>query len=55
MRQYFSGLFSSIFLCIGFILFSAAKNDNLGDITVNSIKVIDKYINLYMGRIWLSN
>ena len=41
MRQYLSGLFTSIFLCIGFILFFAAKNDNLGDITVNSIKVLD--------------
>ena len=41
MKQYFSGFFTAICLSISFVMFTASKNDNLGDITVNSIKVID--------------
>ena len=41
MKQYFSGFFTAICLSVSFVMFTASKNDNLGDITVNSIRVID--------------
>ena len=41
MKQYFSGFFTAICLSVSFVMFTASKNDNLGDITVNSIRVVD--------------
>ena len=41
MKQYFSGFFTAICLSVSFVMFTASNNDNLGDITVNSIKVVD--------------
>jgi len=41
MKQYFSGFFTAICLSVSFVMFTASNNDNLGDITVNSIRVVD--------------
>ena len=41
MKQYFSGFITAICLSISFIMFTASQTKNLGDITVNSIRVVD--------------
>jgi len=41
MKQYFSGFITAICLSISFIMFTASQSKNLGDITVNSIRVVD--------------
>ena len=41
MKQYFSGFITAICLSICFIMFTASQSKNLGDITVNSIRVVD--------------
>ena len=41
MKQYFSGFFTAFCLSVSFVMFTASNNDNLGDITVNSIRVVD--------------
>ena len=41
MKQYFSGFFTATCLSVSFVMFTASNNDNLGDITVNSIRVVD--------------
>ena len=41
MKKYFSGFFTAICLSVSFIMFTASKNENLGNITVNSIRVVD--------------
>ena len=41
MNQYFHGFFTAIFLSISLVMFSASKSNDLGDITVNSIRVVD--------------
>ena len=41
MKQYFSGFISAICLSISFVMFTASQSKNLGDITVNSIRVVD--------------
>ena len=41
MNQYFNGFFTAICLSISFVMFIASKSSDLGDITVNSIRVVD--------------
>ena len=41
MKQYFSAFITAICLSISFIMFTASQTKNLGDITVNSIRVVD--------------
>ena len=41
MKQYFTGFFTALCLALSFFVFSGANKTNLGDITVNSIKVVD--------------
>ena len=41
MKQYFSGFITAFCLSISFIMFTASQSKNLGDITVNSIRVVD--------------
>ena len=41
MNQYFYGFFTAICLSISFVMFTASKSSDLGDITVNSIRVVD--------------
>jgi hypothetical protein len=41
MKQYFTGFFTALCLALSFFLFTGANKTNLGDITVNSIKVVD--------------
>ncbi len=41
MSQYFYGFFTAICLSISFVMFTASKSSDLGDITVNSIRVVD--------------
>ena len=41
MKQYFSGFISAICLSISFVMFTASQTNNLGDIVVNSIRVVD--------------
>ena len=41
MNQYFNGFFTAICLSISFVMFTASKSSDLGDITVNSIRVVD--------------
>ena len=41
MKQYFTGFFTALCLTVSFFLFTGANNTNLGDITVNSLKVVD--------------
>ena len=41
MNQYFNGFFTAICLSISFVMFTASKSSDFGDITVNSIRVVD--------------
>ena len=41
MNQYFYGFFTAICLSTSFVMFTASKSSDLGDITVNSIRVVD--------------
>ena len=41
MKQYFSGFITALCLSISFIMFTASQSKNLGDITVNSIRVVN--------------
>ena len=41
MNQYFYGFFTAICLSFSFVMFTASKSSDLGDITVNSIRVVD--------------
>ena len=41
MMKYFTGFFTALCLVVSFFLFTGANKTNLGDITVNSIKVVD--------------
>ena len=41
MKQYFTGFFTALCLALSFFVFTGANKTNLGDITVNSIKVVD--------------
>ena len=41
MKQYFSGFISAICLSISFVMFTASQTNTLGDIVVNSIRVVD--------------
>ena len=41
MNQYFYGFFTAICLSISLVMFTASKSSDLGDITVNSIRVVD--------------
>jgi len=41
MKQYFSGFISATCLSISFVMFTASQTNNLGDIVVNSIRVVD--------------
>ena len=41
MSDYKSGFLSAMFLVFSFFLFMASKSSSMGDITVNSIKVLD--------------
>lgn len=41
MKQYFYGFFTAICLSVSFVMFTASKSSDLGDITVNSIRVVD--------------
>ena len=51
MNQYLHGFITAICLSASFVMFTASKSNNLGDITVNSIKVVDNqnggYITTY--------
>ena len=42
MKQYFTGFFTATCLTASVFIFLGAENKNLGDIEVNSIKVMDK-------------
>ena len=41
MKQYISGFITAICLSFSFLMFTASQTQNLGDITVNSIRVVD--------------
>ena len=41
MNQYFYGFFTALCLSISLVMFTASKSSDLGDITVNSIRVVD--------------
>ena len=41
MNQYFHGFITAICLSVSFVMFTASQKSNLGDITVNSIRVVD--------------
>ena len=41
MKQYISGFITAACLSFSFLMFTASQTQNLGDITVNSIRVID--------------
>ncbi len=41
MKQYVHGFFTAICLSVSFVMFTASKNSDLGDITVNSIRVVN--------------
>ena len=41
MKQYFTGFFTGVCLVASAVMFMGASNKNLGDITVNSITVMD--------------
>ena len=41
MNQYFYGFFTAVCLSISLVMFTASKSSDLGDITVNSIRVVD--------------
>ena len=41
MKQYFSGFISATCLSISFVMFTASQTNTLGDIVVNSIRVVD--------------
>ena len=41
MNQYFYGFFTALCLSISLVMFMASKSSDLGDITVNSIRVVD--------------
>ena len=41
MNQDFNGFFTAICLSFSFVMFTASKSSDLGDITVNSIRVVD--------------
>ena len=40
MNQYFHGFITAICLSVSFVMFTASQKSNLGDITVNSIRVV---------------
>ena len=42
MKQYFTGFFTAACLTVSVFMFIGAESKNLGDIEVNSIKVVDK-------------
>ena len=42
MKQYFTGFFTATCLTASVFIFLGAESKNLGDIEVNSIKVVDK-------------
>ena len=42
MKQYFTGFFTAACLTASVFMFIGAESKNLGDIEVNSIKVLDK-------------
>ena len=41
MKQYISGFITAVCLSFSFLMFTASQTQNLGDITVNSIRVVD--------------
>ena len=41
MKQYIHGFFTAICLSVSLVMFTASKSNDLGDITVNSIRVVD--------------
>ena len=57
MKQYISGFITAVCLSFSFLMFTASQTQNLGDITVNSIRVVDNdnggFISIYdeEGRI----
>ena len=52
MKQYFTGFFTAVCLTASVFMFIGAKSKNLGDIEVNSIKVVDKNdrITVHLGN-----